>query len=310
MIKKKTMKKILITALFATTINLTAQTVVDARDYDRTPAYYYKEVKYEFKRRSVIGVPGEGNYSGLMTFAPWGDNSGDEHHQLNFNRGGIFYRNGLPDNSSWNSWTKILIEDANGRVGVGTSNPLSRFQVSGDNSSTASTALFSIRKNEEGYGLFSGILGSGTSWLQSGHVNNTTFYGLTLQPNGGNVGIGTTTPDAKLSVNGKIHAKEVKVDLTGWPDYVFTSNYKLPTLASVEKHIKEKGHLQNIPSAKEVAKNGIELGEMNKKLLQKIEELTLYTIQQEKKIALSNKSDKKLLLIIQKLEKRIQKLEK
>ena len=190
----------------------------------------------------------------------------------------------------------------NGNVGIGTIAPNSKFQISGGNSATASSALFSIKKNEEGYGLFSGILGSGTSWLQSGHVNNTTFYGLTLQPNGGNVGIGTTTPDAKLSVNGKIHAKEVKVDLVGWPDYVFSNTYQLPTLASVEKYINQKGHLANIPSAKEVAKNGVELGEMNKKLLQKIEELTLYAIQQKKEIEGGKKKNNDL-------EKRISRLE-
>ncbi|WP_143569823.1 TMF family protein [Tenacibaculum agarivorans] len=100
----------------------------------------------------------------------------------------------------------------------------------------------------------------------------------------GNVGIGTQNPDAKLAVNGRIHTKEVKVDLIGWADYVFKEEYKLPTLEEVADHIKEKGHLINIPSETEVLKNGIQLGEMNAKLLEKIEELTLYTIAQEKKI--------------------------
>jgi hypothetical protein len=98
----------------------------------------------------------------------------------------------------------------------------------------------------------------------------------------GNVGIGTTTPDSKLAVNGTIHSKEVKVDLTGWPDYVFKKEYILPTLDQVEKYIAEKGHLENIPSEEEVLKNGVNLGEMNAKLLQKIEELTLYMIEMKK----------------------------
>jgi len=100
----------------------------------------------------------------------------------------------------------------------------------------------------------------------------------------GNVGIGTKNPEAKLAVNGKIHTKEVKVDLIGWSDFVFEKTYKLPTLREVEEHIKEKGHLKDIPGAKNVERNGIYLGEMDVKLLQKIEELTLYTIMQEKEI--------------------------
>jgi len=100
----------------------------------------------------------------------------------------------------------------------------------------------------------------------------------------GNIGMGTTeTGDYKLSVAGKIRAEEVKV-YTGWADFVFEDNYQLPTLAEVESHIKEKGHLKDIPSALEVKENGIYLGEMNAKLLQKIEELTLYLIKQEKRI--------------------------
>lgn len=101
---------------------------------------------------------------------------------------------------------------------------------------------------------------------------------------GGNVGIGITNPSNKLDVNGTIHSKEVKVDMTGWSDFVLKKEYNLPTLEEVEKHIAEKGHLENIPSEEEVLKNGINLGEMNSKLLQKIEELTLYVIEQNKSI--------------------------
>ncbi|AXT62350.1 hypothetical protein D1816_18935 [Aquimarina sp. AD10] len=118
----------------------------------------------------------------------------------------------------------------------------------------------------------------------------------------GNVGIGTTTPDAKLAVNGTIHTKEVKVDLVGWADYVFEEAYNLPTLQQVEDHIATKGHLINIPSAKEVEAKGIKLGEMNAKLLEKIEELTLYTIAQEKKIVNQENRNTKLETVIQKQE--------
>ncbi|UGU18143.1 hypothetical protein LS482_09710 [Sinomicrobium kalidii] len=98
----------------------------------------------------------------------------------------------------------------------------------------------------------------------------------------GNVGIGTANPDSRLAVNGVIHSKEVKVDLDGWSDFVFEEGYDLPTLEEVEQHIKEKGHLKDIPGAEEVRKNGIRLGDMDARLLRKIEELTLYAIQLKK----------------------------
>lgn len=102
--------------------------------------------------------------------------------------------------------------------------------------------------------------------------------------NNGRVGIGTANPDSELAVNGTIHSKKVRVDLNGWSDFVFSKDYQLPTLNEVERHIKEKGHLKDIPSAIDVIKNGIDLGKMDAKLLQKIEELTLYTIKQQKLI--------------------------
>lgn len=104
------------------------------------------------------------------------------------------------------------------------------------------------------------------------------------------IGIGTNSfTDGldfyRLSVNGAIRAHRVKV-YTDWADYVFERDYNLPTLEEVENHIKENGHLIDIPSACEVEENGIDLGEMNKLLLQKIEELTLYIIELNKEVQL------------------------
>jgi hypothetical protein len=100
----------------------------------------------------------------------------------------------------------------------------------------------------------------------------------------GRVGIGTLNPTQKLSVNGTIRAKEVIVD-TGWSDYVFADDYRLAPLAEVESHIKAERHLPGIPSAQEVAEHGVSMGEMQAKLLAKIEELTLHVIAQEKRDA-------------------------
>jgi len=113
---------------------------------------------------------------------------------------------------------------------------------------------------------------------------------ITVTDGEGRVGIGTATPAEALSVNGKIRSKEIKVETNGWSDFVFAKDYVLPTLQETEKHIKEKGHLSGIPSAAEVEKNGIELGDMNKKLLQKIEELTLYLIEMKKENEVQNKA--------------------
>ncbi len=111
----------------------------------------------------------------------------------------------------------------------------------------------------------------GSIWSEN---NSTASYD-------GEVAIGRNSvpPGYQLAVEGNIRTREVRVDQENWPDYVFDPSYSLPALAEIKKHIKEKGHLPNIPSAHEVEANGVELGEMNRRLLEKIEELTLHLIQ-------------------------------
>lgn len=117
-----------------------------------------------------------------------------------------------------------------------------------------------------------------------------------LTEKNGKIGIGTTSPDELLTVKGKIHTQEVLVDLDGAvaPDYVFEKyftgssevmpEYKLISLEELEAFLKENKHLPNVPSAETMQTEGISLKEMNLILLQKIEELTLYTLQQQKEI--------------------------
>lgn len=119
----------------------------------------------------------------------------------------------------------------------------------------------------------------------------------------GGLGIGTTTLGThKLAVEGSIGSREVIVEVTGWSDFVFKNNYQLRTLEEVEQHISEKGHLPEIPSEAEVTENGINLGDMDAKLLQKIEELTLYLIEQ-------NKQNQAQQAKIEQLEKKIAQFE-
>ena len=132
---------------------------------------------------------------------------------------------------------------------------------------------------------------------------NKNEVGLSLD-HLGNVGIGIDNPDEKLTVKGNIHSQEVRVDLAGViaPDYVFEKKYNLMPVDEVEKFINTEGHLPKIPSAEELERDGLNLKEMNLKLLEKIEELTLYIIEQNneiKSLKESNANLNKRLLAIE-----------
>ena len=231
--------------------------------------------------------------------------------------------------------------DNNGNVGIGTDKPSQKIEIGGDSKLNLKIGRWATIGTTGG-GLAT-IIGNNIKASQS--INNKMEFitttnggakaikmqyneGITFHTmlgsvtsnsqfsgyermridNNGNVGIGTqTTGSHKLAVEGSIGAREIKVEaFPNWSDFVFEKEYNLPSLREVEKHIKEKGHLKDIPSAKEVEKNGIFLGEMNSKLLQKIEELTLYTIAQEKKIKELESLNTKFI----ELQKRMEKLEK
>lgn len=133
--------------------------------------------------------------------------------------------------------------------------------------------------------------------LEEVNGNEPTISSLLDNPVGagdfyfsGKVGIKTQTPgDYDLAVNGKIRSQEIKVETSNWPDYVFEEDYKLRTLTETEKFIQKNGHLPEVPKASDVEANGISLGEMNKVLLKKIEELTLQVIQLNKTVQQQNK---------------------
>ncbi len=124
----------------------------------------------------------------------------------------------------------------------------------------------------------------------------------------GDVGIGTTNLPAsyKLAVAGKVIAEEIKVKLqsSGWPDYVFKPSYRLMPLSEVEAYIKAKGHLPDVPSSKDVAESGIEVGRNQAVLLKKIEELTLHLITMERLLKAQQADNKKLSKEIEALKRR------
>ncbi len=144
-------------------------------------------------------------------------------------------------------------------------------------------------ENSFGVRLFvSTDTGSNGLLIQTADPSNSSqnlIYTTKLAVNiNGNVGIGTQNPTSKLTVAGNIASREIKVTVDAGADFVFEKDYDLPSLDSVDKFIKENKHLPEIASATEMQKDGINLSEMNIKLLQKIEEMTLYMIEQNKRI--------------------------
>ncbi len=101
----------------------------------------------------------------------------------------------------------------------------------------------------------------------------------------GNVGIGTTTPSYKLTVSGSVRATSFIADVNTYADFVFRPGYRLAPLAEIEAHIAERGHLPGIPSEAEARERGVDVVDMQIRLLQKIEEITLHQIAQQKELA-------------------------
>ncbi len=183
-----------------------------------------------------------------------------------------------------------------GKVGIGKTDPQSQLDVAGFIESDY-LRVRSTSSSEGGEIRLDGATDTNEWHLDnfSGnfrlHHSNQEYFRVSPT---GNVGIGTADPGSyRLAVNGSVRAKEVVVE-TGWSDFVFEPDYDLPTLAEVEAHIAQKGHLQDIPSAAEVAEKGISLGAMDAKLLQKIEELMLYTLAQQKEIMSLKKENQQL----------------
>ncbi|OLY92423.1 hypothetical protein SAMN05444008_11684 [Cnuella takakiae] len=208
----------------------------------------------------------------------------------------------------------------NGFVGLGTSTPAERLHVVGNQTLDGNLKFVSDQQsiqfaNPAGtpapmmYMLASGttntnrmVLAHSPAFPNWGlqYIDGTdqfNFIGsgsskMSINLSSGNVGIGTINPSYKLSVNGAIQAKEVRVE-TGWADYVFENNYPLRPLAEVEQFVQKNKHLPGIASAKEIQENGLQVGAMQTKMMEKIEELTLYVIALQKQVDQLQKKQQK-----------------
>jgi hypothetical protein len=170
--------------------------------------------------------------------------------------------------------------DSAGNMGIDAPTPLSKLHIRGGSDASATS---------HGYLMLGPVTGSNLIFDNNEIMarNNGAAASLVLQNDGGSVRIGNApVPNGyKFAINGKMICEELKVKLasSGWPDYVFDKKYKLPSLQQLAAFIAQNNHLPNIPSAAEVEKNGIEVGDMQKRMMEKIEELTLYILQLENK---------------------------
>jgi len=188
--------------------------------------------------------------------------------------------------------TRMRITE-DGNVGIGSAVPDSSLHIDGQAVESGSTNGGVLRLENGSYELV--MDGNQLECESNFYINNRTDNNIYMATGGGNVAIGTTdTFDNgqyyKLSVSGSIRADEIVV-YSGWADFVFEDDYELMTLDRVEDYIDSNGHLPGVPSAEEIQKNGSSIGANQTILLQKIEELTLHIIAQQKQM---DKMEKKL----------------
>lgn len=216
--------------------------------------------------------------------------------------------------AQWSTGSSGAIYYNGGNVGVGTSSPGSVLTVAGGeynsglqvtSSSTAGTGiqLYNTATSGHAWDIFSSgpglFLGSGGLGIYDETSGSYRFV-ITAS---GNVGIDTYDPQNTLSVNTTVQAKEVVVN-TGWSDFVFAPDYHLVPLSEIKDYVSANHHLPDIPSAAEVDKNGVNLGEMESKLLAKVEELTLHMIAAEERSKLLEEQNRDLRRRLERVESR------
>ncbi|MXV50377.1 hypothetical protein GS399_05280 [Pedobacter sp. HMF7647] len=237
-----------------------------------------------------------------VTTGSWGSSwiigKGYDLSQGDYTRIGVA---GGPDYSASGIW----LYGSSGNVGIGMNTPSARLHVNGSIKSAGDfTGTGSFRVDAPGGGWPSTLLiGKGYDLSKGDFTKIGVTGGIDYSASGiwmygttGFVGIGTDSPREKLSVNGSIRAREIKVESVNWPDYVFEPDHARLSLTELAEYINTNRHLPEIPSAGEVERDGLSLGDMNSRLLKKIEELTLYLIEKDKelsglKVALKQKDE-------------------
>lgn len=176
-----------------------------------------------------------------------------------------------PNNVFLHGWSFGAIGNVNSKLGI---------------LSTEGNAWITLYQSNYGtrYAFHNAADGSKLELATYDGTNGQTHWGVLSIIRNGDVVMGTNYDGVNLKVNGYITTRGLTVTNNGWADFVFEDGYKLPALSEVENFIEQNGHLPGIESAKEIEENGLSLGEMQGKQMQKIEELTLYAIEQEKKI--------------------------
>ena len=181
----------------------------------------------------------------------------------------------------------LYTSPAGTRIGIGTSNPQTSLHIQSMSgmkifSADESAGKIELASELGGWNLLGGnhfIIQDKNTLSNVVHIQDEAPSYTLYITSEGNVGIGTPNPQAKLAVNGAARMREVVVTLDGWPDEVFEADYLLRPLSEVAGFIDAHGHLPDIPPAAEVVANGVAVGDMQARLLRKIEELTLYLIE-------------------------------